>query len=294
MKVTPLAFDSFGVRGMATLVSVNNTNILIDPGVTVASRRFQLPPSARELRMLELLKESILNVAKECEIVSISHYHNDHYFPVFEQGTEVVYKNKIIFTKDRRSKCNFDQRKSGKKFELYTKQMAKELIFCDGKELIRNGITFRYSSPTWHGESGSLDGYVLTLTIEHKDEKLMFCPDVMGPVSKETKELIIKENPQTLIIDGPMTETTNVGYSHVLFKKAEQNMIDIMVETDIKDIILDHNTVRSLTYKEELNGIMKIARETKKNVMTAAEFVKRPINLLEARRKELWEGQDWY
>ena len=278
---------------MTTIVSVNQTNILLDPGLMVAPRRFQLPPSARELRMLDLLRKNIINLSKNVDVISISHYHYDHYFPIFEQGTEELYRNKIIYTKDRRSKCNFEQRKKGKKFELYAKQIAKELKFCDGKELEHNDIKFRYSNPVWHGENGSLDGYVLLLTLRYKKDSLMFCPDVMGPISRDTTELIIKENPKTLILDGPMTEKSSMGYSHVLFKKAEQNLIEIMMNTKTKTIIMDHSTVRSLDYKKELKGILKIAKETDKEIVTAAEYANRPINQLEAKRQEMWSKEGY-
>ena len=48
MNVLPIAADSLGVRSMATLVTAGQTRILIDPGVTVAERRFHLPPSPVE------------------------------------------------------------------------------------------------------------------------------------------------------------------------------------------------------------------------------------------------------
>src|SRR4029453_10091458 len=48
MKVIPLAAESLGVRSMATYVEVGRTGILIDPGATLASSRFGLPPAEEE------------------------------------------------------------------------------------------------------------------------------------------------------------------------------------------------------------------------------------------------------
>ncbi len=35
MKITPLAFDSFGTRSMSTFVETKDVKILIDPGVAL-------------------------------------------------------------------------------------------------------------------------------------------------------------------------------------------------------------------------------------------------------------------
>ena len=48
MKIVPLAADSLGVRSMATYVEAGATGVLIDPGATLASMRYGLPPSSEE------------------------------------------------------------------------------------------------------------------------------------------------------------------------------------------------------------------------------------------------------
>jgi predicted metallo-beta-lactamase superfamily hydrolase len=58
MEVKLIAFESFGVRSQATLVYTGDVKIAIDPAVSLAPRRFGLPPHAKEVeRMLELAKE---------------------------------------------------------------------------------------------------------------------------------------------------------------------------------------------------------------------------------------------
>ncbi len=277
MKILPLAFDSFGVRSMCTLVSVGDKNILIDPGIMVTPRRENLPPSGTELRVLDVLKNKIVSVSKEIDFIVVSHYHYDHYYPSFEQDYSKIYRNKIILCKDRRSKCNFDQRKRGKKFELDVRQLAKELIFCDGKEMERNGIKFRFSPPMWHGTSGSLEGYVLFTGIKWNNKKFLHCPDTRGPLDETNTEYIIKFDPDFLILDGPIVEEKSVNYSTIKFEKAEQNVIRILKESKVKTIILDHSSVRSLDFKDKLSNIYKIADSLGKKVLTAAEFVGRPL-----------------
>ena len=47
MKVIPLAFESLGVRSMATFVETDH-KILIDPGTSIAPKRFGYPPWKNE------------------------------------------------------------------------------------------------------------------------------------------------------------------------------------------------------------------------------------------------------
>ena len=41
-KIVPLAFDSFGVRSMATFVETDDSKVLIDSGVSLAPLRYRL------------------------------------------------------------------------------------------------------------------------------------------------------------------------------------------------------------------------------------------------------------
>jgi predicted metallo-beta-lactamase superfamily hydrolase len=59
MKIVPIAFDSLGVRSMATYVETNDVKIVIDPGVSVSPDRYSLPPHRMELdRRREMLDQS--------------------------------------------------------------------------------------------------------------------------------------------------------------------------------------------------------------------------------------------
>ena len=48
MRVMPLAADSLGVRSMATYVEAGALRLLIDPGATLAPRRYGLDPAPAE------------------------------------------------------------------------------------------------------------------------------------------------------------------------------------------------------------------------------------------------------
>ena len=53
-------------------------------------------------------------------------------------------------------------------------------------------------------------------------------------------------------------------------------------------MILDHHLVRDLHYKNKIIDVLKTAKRMGKKVLTAAEFLGRENEFLEARRKELY------
>ena len=98
MRILPIAFDSFGVRSMATFVETD-TKILIDPGVSLAPVRYGLPPHAIELKKLEEKRNEIIRFARKTDILTISHYHYDHYMPDTN-----IYSGKVLFIKHPKAK----------------------------------------------------------------------------------------------------------------------------------------------------------------------------------------------
>ncbi len=106
MKVVPMASDSLGVRSMATYVETKDCKILIDPSAALGPKRYGLPPAEQEIAALEKIKNEIAKTAKQCDILTISHYHYDHYDPSAD-----FYKGKKVFAKDINKNINKFQQK---------------------------------------------------------------------------------------------------------------------------------------------------------------------------------------
>ncbi len=84
LNVKPLAFDSFGVRSvrsMATFVETDDIAVLIDPGVSLAPRRYGLPPHPIEEQRMNEHWEDIKEHAARSDVLIVTHYHYDHYDP---------------------------------------------------------------------------------------------------------------------------------------------------------------------------------------------------------------------
>ena len=73
LKVKPLAFDSFGVRSMATFVETDDVAVLIDPSVSLAPKRYKLPPHPIEERRMSETWADIKETAVKTILV-------DHHF----------------------------------------------------------------------------------------------------------------------------------------------------------------------------------------------------------------------
>jgi predicted metallo-beta-lactamase superfamily hydrolase len=284
MKVIPIAFDSLGVRSMCTFISTNDVNILIDPGASLAPIRYSKPPHPIEWTRLKEHLWEIIKYSEKADILSISHMHYDHYI----RDNPEIYRNKILLTKHPEENINRSQFNRAKEFLKLIDKIPKRVEYADNKEFIFGKTKIKFSPPCWHGKKGSKLGYILMVTIE-EEIKVMHCSDIQGPVETETADLIIRENPDLIIIGGPLTYMLGFKFDLEDLKQAENNFIRILKQTKVKTVILDHHLLRDLEYKNRFRNAYLEAEKLNKEVITAAEFLGKPIEMLEAKRKELYE-----
>ncbi|HVP37146.1 MAG TPA: hypothetical protein VMT04_09150 [Terriglobales bacterium] len=283
MKVVPLAFDSLGVRSTATWVETDQ-KILIDPGAALGPLRYGLPPSKMEYQRLEELARVIISYAEKSDILVISHYHYDHHFP--EQD---FYAGKVLLIKDPRNKINFSQKQRGKEFLSLLGKKPQRIESADGKEFEFGKTRLKFSPPFYHGQEYSKLGYVLMTSVSYKGEKLLHASDIQGPQTITATDWMISENPDILILSGYPTLLMGWKFSKFGLEESNRNLIKILSQTKVHTIILDHHLVRDLHYLSKIEEVLKAAENLKKKVITAAEFLGKEPDLLEARRKELYK-----
>jgi len=157
----------------------------------------------------------------------------------------------------------------------------KEVIYTDGKEFLYGNTKIRFSPPMTHGLHDRL-GYVTEVLVDDGDSRFIHTSDVLGPCTKEQTDYVIKENPQVAFIDGPMYFT---------IREAVSNLKRIIDESEIEKIVIDHHLLRDAKWREKIAEVFREAeREGDTKIMTAAEFLGRENDLLEARRKYLWKS----
>lgn len=296
IKIVPLAAESLGVRSMCTYIETRDVRILLDAGVSVCPNRFGLPPHPLEFRAIAECRRKIADAAQRAEIVTVSHYHYDHHTPSYEDWlcnwtaeTETamqIYSGKVVLMKNPREHVNYSQRRRGWMFQRNCGEYAKTLDNADGKAFVYDDTCVRFSEPVFHGPEGSFLGWVLTTAIECQGEKFIFAPDVQGPMSSTTLDMLIKERPLAIMIGGPPLYLAGFKVDESQIKAGLKNLENIVMQIPIT--ILDHHILRDEEWSMKSTSLLHQAYESGHTVLTSAGMLGLKENLLEAHRKKLF------
>lgn len=295
--VLPVSFESLGVRSMCTMIETPDLNILVDPGVSLGPR-WGLLPHPTEYMALKKAREQIVNLAKKADVITISHYHHDHYSPAWKQietvwtwsGREVareIFEGRRVLAKDVRSKINYSQRRRGWYFQDTVDRWVESLEVADGQTFQMGSTCLSFSQPVTHGEEGSALGYVLMLCVEYEDERAMHCSDIQGPSSKAVLDSILHFSPDLAVIGGPPFYLSGFRVSETLITSSLRNTEKVIER--IPCVIYDHHPLRSEDCFQKMSQLRQTAKKSGHGIFTAAEFSGLDNNLLEARRRELYE-----
>ncbi len=343
----PVWFDSLGAKSSCTLVKTPDISVMIDPGVAIMHPSFPAS-TVNKILWRNQGKKAIKRASREAEVIVISHYHYDHYFP----EDMSVYEGKLIVAKDPNQYINDSQRSRAedfyskicehfggmklesllseprvKKFQnpleelpiavrrdfgdynkrreellerglsTFEKKVKKwsewreipefefkglKIRFLEGKEIHLGNTRIRFTKPLFHGIEFSSLGWVFATVIEYKGEKLLHSSDMNGPIIEDYAEWIIKENPDVLILDGPMTYMFGYLLNRINLNRAIENAVRIIEETDTELIIYDHHLVREARFRERTREVWETAERSKKKLLTAAEFLGKVPRVLES------------
>ncbi|BAB67433.1 MBL fold metallo-hydrolase [Sulfurisphaera tokodaii] len=290
MKVTPLAFESLGVRSQATLVETKDVRILIDPAVSLAPRRYGLPPHQLEVDKLTELAKKIYEISKDVDIIVITHYHYDHHDPGYVIPIE-IYSNKMVFIKDPTNNINNSQKyRRAPKFLRALKDIPNKIEVADGKEFIFGSTKLIFSKAVPHGADERL-GYVIQLGINDKDGTVLFTSDIEGAPKEQHLDFTKKISPNFIIIDGPLSYLLGRALSEEDLDKSIKNMESI-VKNGLQYAIIDHHVLRDLNHENVLKPVKEVAKDFGVKVISAAEYLGVEPNLLEAHRRELFKKEN--
>jgi uncharacterized protein len=297
VMVTPLAAESFGARSMCTLVETPDVKVLLDAGISLCPFRFGYPPHPVEFQTIARLRQRIAKAADQAQVVTISHYHYDHHTPDHQdwlvnwtqsiQTARQIYQGKRVLMKNPKENINTNQRERAWTFEQTSGKYAKTLESADGKTFIFGADTMlRFSQAVFHGSTDSMLGWIIMVTIKYKKERFMFAPDIQGPMSQRTMELIMDEPPDMLMLGGPpfYLGGSKVTESQLLI--ATENLKKI-VQT-IPMTILEHHALRDSEWQTRVGPISKVASQAKHYLVTAAEYTGEGNLFLEYNRPQLF------
>lgn len=289
MEVIPVAFDSFGARSQCTFVKCSSLNIIIDPAVELGPLRYGLSPHEIEIKKCLELKEKIKNYLKKSDVIIITHYHFDHVPDFDDIEVYKLFKGKKVLCKNFKENINSSQKSRASKFKKLLNSLKIDFEECDLKEFKIKDVEIKFSAPVFHGELNSMLGYVLMVSIKEGNEKLVYGSDAQGPIDEKAQEFIIRENPRTAILDGPISYMLHYRLSQENFEKAKKSLENVLKNTkNLKTLIYEHHLVRDLKYREKYKEQFELADKLKIKILTAAEFIGEKNNFLEAERKSLF------
>jgi len=298
IKVTPLAEESLGVRSMCTYIETPDAKILLDAGASLAPKRLGYPPHPREYQALAECRQKIAETAEKADIITISHYHFDHHTPSYTdwftnwstpETAKKIYQGKLVLAKSYRSKVNASQRRRGWMFSKTGGKHAKKVESADGKTFQLEETTLKFSDPVFHGVENSELGWVLMATIERGDEKVMFTSDVQGPIHTPTLNTILAEKPQLAMIGGPPTYLAGFRVKEEHIEAGMQNLKTLA--ENVPTTILGHHILRDEDWRNKTQQIFDASTEAGHKVLTAAEYLGTENNILECRRRQIFETE---
>jgi hypothetical protein len=282
---------------MCTLVETPDLKVLLDAGVSLCPYRFSLPPHPLEFQTMANFRRKIAEAADKAEVITISHYHFDHHTPSFEdwlvnwtETTETarqIYHNKTVLMKNPKENINASQRQRAWMFEKTGGAYAKRLEAADGKVFTFGSTVLRFSEAVVHGSDSAMLGWILMLVVECDDERFMFAPDIQGPMSKHTRDLIEAENPAAIMLGGPPLYLEGSRVDPSVIEQSLRNLESIVRK--VPTVILEHHVLRYETWKQKVIKVLEAASEVGHNVLTSAEFCGEKNSFLESTRKQLYE-----
>ncbi len=288
MELLLIGFESFGVRSMATFVSVKDVNVFIDPSAALAPRRYGLPPHVLEVEKLFGVFDRIVELLKDSDVVVITHYHYDHHDPGRFLDPE-LFRGKILLVKHPMQNINVSQRIRAHRFLKLVSDRVRELRYIDGNEFVFGCTKLWFSKPVPHGENSKL-GYVVEVCIDDGDDRVLHSSDIEGAPLDEQIEPLYVCRPRIAIVDGPPTYLEGYKYSSRSVEKSLRNLMRVLREIpELEIVILDHHSARELSWFEKLKPLLNHGSELGKKIMLAAQYMKIEPQLLEARRRELFE-----
>ncbi len=282
---------------MCTLVETPDATVLLDAGISLTPYRFSLLPHPTEFQTIAELRTKIAQAADKSQIITISHYHFDHHTPSYEdwlvnwtdagETAKQIYMGKTVLMKNPKNKINASQRHRGWMFQQTSGKFAKQLSVADGRSFRFGETSVRFSEAVPHGPEDSFLGWVVMAFVEYGDERFVHAPDVQGPMSQQTLDIILSETPDVLMVGGPPSYLENLKVNEFQMQKAFANLKAIGEAVPVT--VLEHHLLRDELWREKAAPVYDAAKEAGHRVLTAAEYMGEDNLFLEFRRKQLYD-----
>ncbi|MEF8848797.1 MAG: MBL fold metallo-hydrolase [Candidatus Thermoplasmatota archaeon] len=148
-----------------------------------------------------------------------------------------------------------------------------KIVYPENQVFKFEDTVLRFTGPLFHGIEYSKVGWVFSTVIEHNGKKFLHSSDLNGPIIEDYAEWIIKENPDYLILDGPMTYMYGFLLNKINLGRAVDNACKIIKNIDSDVIIYDHHLVREKNFRKHTKKAWDTAYKKNVDLLTAAEYL---------------------
>lgn len=269
---------------MATFVETRHARLLIDPGATLAERRFGLPPHPLETACLKECLDRIALFAKSADTVVITKYEMEHFCP----GRPEWVRNKRLIVKNPNLQVRPEIRTFAFEFLKTVRNTVSETAFADGMSFSfgKTRLTF---SESYSIEPGANSEAALPLSVEENEDVFLYSSGTKG-VYPDGAAAFLSSKPSVLMyLDGPLVHQTDKAAPKFpagpLFKRIRK----IIMDSSTQRIILDHHMLRDPKWPQRAESLAQAALQKRIVLQTAAEYRGEEILDLEARRNTLYE-----
>lgn len=288
MQIEILGTESLGVRGLCCVVRTDGRTIVFDPGLALGYRRSGLLPHPAQVAVGEQVRQTIVAVLQDATDVVISHFHGDH-MPLPDANP---YQLKADLIVDSLRSVSLWTKGTGdetdrmrQRVESFRHIIQRTLPNAEGKKR----EPFAFSTPMPHGEKDSGLGTVMMTRLESSSDVFVHASDV-ELLEDEPILQILRWQPTILLVSGPpLYRRLSAHQRNAAWDRA------VALAGQVKTCIIDHHLLRC---DEGISWLERLSDAAGHKVICAADFMKQPRRLLEARRAELYRKmpvpQGWH
>jgi hypothetical protein len=281
VEIEIIGSESLGVRGLCCRLQAAGRVIVIDPGVALGLRRYGLAPHPLQVAVGRDVRQRIVTALEDATDMVFSHFHGDH-VPLAEPNPYQLgfaqlppgFKSVRAWSASPAGQSFTSQGRARDLAEL----LGPNLVVAEG--LVDGPLRFSEAVP--HGVGGAPFGSVMMTRVELDGGAFVHASDIQL-LDDATVERILDWSPRRVLAAGPPLYLDKLDAA--LRRRAWDNALRLAAGVDT--LILDHHLLRSL---EGLEWLEKLSDAAGRRVQCAADFMGRPRQLLEARRRELYES----
>jgi len=289
LNIDIISAESFGVRGLCCMIGTPGRRIVIDPGIALGYVRHGLLPHPLQIAAGIAVRRQILAALDTATDVVISHFHGDHIPVANANPYQLDIRQLPPTTGSKRCWCPSEtsllpgMRKRLDDLEKVFGSNMHVAQDCDQGE-----ISFSPLFP--HGGSKDCGGTVMMTRIADSGHVFVHASDIQL-LNDRAVDHIIEWQPTTVIAAGPPIYLDRLNATKR--EQARHNAIRLIEH--VRNVILDHHLLRSM---DGLTWLRDLSEVTGRRVYCAAEWMGRPVRLLEANRIKLYEDMpvpaDWH